>query len=362
MAGMRVGVNTLFLIPEQVGGSEIYVRHLLAAMTALPDAPEFVVFTNRENHDTFGAYERVLIDVPATQRWRRLIAEQRTLPKAAARANLDLLFSPGYTAPFRAPCPQVVAILDAQFRAVPEGFSPLSRAAQGFFIGGAGRRAARITTLSAFSKTELRDRLGIPENRIRVTHPGVDPLFFEPQPSPFEPPYILSVSNTYAHKNYICLARAYARIADRIPHRLIIAGQPRNGEPPAHPRIERVHHIPPIQVAGAMQACAAFVFPSRYEGFGLPVAEAMAAGAPVAAARAGSIPEVAGDHALYFHPDDESAMADAMLALISEPDPERQARIDAARTHARQFTWPRCAETTLAAFYEARGKDLGERP
>lgn len=355
---MRVGVNTLFLIPEEVGGSEIYVRNVLPLLPKLDPALELVVFTNRENHDTFAEYERVALDVPARSRARRILAEQGKLVAAARRARPDLLFSPGYTAPLRSPCPQIVAILDVQFCEHPEDFSWLSLQAQRFLVGRASRVADAILTLSEFSRGQLESHLKVPSEKIVVTPLAPSEVFFSPQPCVMDKPFLLYVSNTYPHKNAARLARAFLKIALQIPHDLVIVGQPRAGEPPRDPRIKRIHYLPHgPELAGLFCACDLFVFPSMYEGFGLPVVEAMASGARVVAADAASIPEVAGDAATYFDPVSEDSIGEAILAALSEPAEIRAKFVEKGRTRARSFTWDRCARQTLVAFQQVLGQD-----
>lgn len=352
---MRVGVNTLFLIPDEVGGAEVYVRGVLPRLCALDPSLELVLFTNRENHETFAEFDRIPLHVPARCRPWRVLAEQTMLVAAARRAHLDLLFSPGYTAPLRAPCPQVVAILDTQFCEHPEDFPWLSLQAQKFLITRAARVADVITTLSEFCRGQIEMHLKVPSQKIIVSPLAPAPAFSGPQPCRLQKPFLLFVSNTYLHKNGARLARAFLNIAHKVPHDLVIVGQSRAGEPPPNPRIKRFFHLLHAgpELVGLFQGCDLFVFPSLYEGFGLPVVEAMAAGARVVAARAASIPEVAGDAATYFDPTSEEAIGRAILDVLDEPPKTRQRFIEIGRARARQFTWDRCARQTLAAFDQA---------
>jgi len=350
---MRVGVNTLFLIPREVGGTEIYVRSVLPALQALDPGMEIVAFTNRENHDSFDGFERVPIGVRAQSRARRVVAEQVALPRAAFRAGIDVLYSPGYTTPLRAPCPQVVTIHDTQFLDFPADFPWLSRQVQRVLIGRGARVTGAITTVSTFSKGRIARYFHVPEDKIFVAHSALSGLFANPQPCLEEGPFLLYIANTYPHKNATRLIRAFDRIAGQIPHRLIICGQPREGEPPAHPRVKRIHHIPYAELIGLVQGADLLVFPSLYEGFGRPVVEAQEAGTRVIAARAASIPEIGGDGATYFDPSSEEGIATAILDALAESEDARQRYIDAGRENAKRFTWEACARETLRAFNHA---------
>ncbi len=347
---MRVGVNTLFLIPREVGGTEIYVRSVLPALQILEPGLEIVVFTNRENHESFSEYEHVPIDVNAQSRIRRVLAEQVTLPRAAARAGIDVLYSPGYTTPLYSPCPQVVTIHDTQFLDYPGDFPWWSRQVQRVLIGRGACAAAAISTVSAFSRGRIVHHFNVPEKKVFVAHSALSGVFTAPQPCPAEKPFLLYIANTYPHKNAARLVRAFDRIADRIPHTLVICGQAREGEPPPHPRVKRIHHIPYEELIGLVQGADLLVFPSEYEGFGRPVVEAQEAGTRVIAARAASIPEIGGDGATYFDPSNEASIAASILQALAEPKETRQRYIDAGRENAKRFTWEACARETLRAF------------
>ncbi|MBN2310353.1 MAG: glycosyltransferase family 4 protein [Candidatus Hydrogenedentes bacterium] len=352
---MRLGVNTLFLIPEEVGGTEIYVRSVLPAMGRAEPGLEIVVFTNRENHDSFAGFERVPLDVQARSRPRRIAAEQIRLPRAARRAGVDVLYSPGYTGPLRAPCPQVVTIHDTQFLDFPEDFPWFSRTVQRFLIGGVARRAEAITTVSEFSRGRIAHHFRVPPERVIVAHSSLSGIFTTPQPCTMPKPFLLYVANTYPHKNAALLVNAFARIADSIPHTLVIVGQPRAGEPPAHPRVKRIHYIPYLELVGLFQHCDLLVFPSLYEGFGRPVVEAQEAGTRVIAAQAGAVPEIGGDGASYFDAAREESIADAILAALDEPAEVRARYLRAGRENAKRFTWDECARQTLRACRLALG-------
>jgi glycosyltransferase involved in cell wall biosynthesis len=350
---MRVGVNCLFLIPDEVGGSEVYVRQLLAALAHVDSPPELVVFTNEENHGSFGALNQIRIPLPGRSRVRRVLAEQLSLGRAAREAHVDLLFSPGYTAPWRASCRQVVSILDVQYRAVPEGFGTAALWAQRLLVGMAAKRADVVVTLSEFSRSEIMKYLDVAAEKIVVTPLAAPAAFSRATPATRERPYLLSVSNTYPHKNYGRLVEAFASIQESIPHDLIIVGQPREGEPPRCDRVHRVHRLEEAELAGLVAGCDVFVFPSQYEGFGLPVLEALSAGTRVVAARAGAIPEIAGEAATYFDPLSATDIGRAIKEAITEETVARDERRQAGCERAARFSWESCAERTFGAFQKA---------
>lgn len=357
---MHVGINTLFLIPGEVGGSETVLRAILDELVRLDSTLRLTLFTNRENHHSFEAFNRVPIPVAAKSRVRRIWAEQTSLPRAVRRAGVDVLYSPGYTGPLRVGCPHVVCLHDVLYKAFPAGFSFSQRLAHKLLVGPAARRASRVTTVSAFSKEEITVRLRVPEERIVVAPNAVGEIFSSLQPCSQSRPFVLCVANSYPHKNLGRLVAAFSRIADRIPHELVLVGRKRSGEPPIRPRVRRIERVSLEELAGLYQGCAAFILPSFYEGFGLPALEAMAAGARVLVSRAAALPEVCGAAGTYFDPHDDSAIANVLLEVLSESAEVRQQHIEAGRLQAAKFTWKAAAEKTLEALTAAHAARLSE--
>ncbi len=349
-AGVKVGINSLFLIPREVGGVEVHLRGLLSELRRAAPSLELIVFTNSENHDSFQDYSRVRIGVRAVSRPRRIWAEQFSLPRAARATGIDLLYSPGYTAPLRMRCAQVVTIYDTQFLDFPADFSWVQRQAHRVLVGGAARVADAITTISMFSADRIHENLGVPRDHIFVAPSGLSGSFAEPHACAQERPFLLYVANTYPHKNAARLVEAFARIADRIPHTLVIVGQPREGEPPAHPRVRRLYYIEQAELIGLYQNADLLVFPSLYEGFGRPVLEAMEAGTRVIAAGAGAVPEIGGDAATYFDGTRTEAIAEAIVEALAEPEDVRARYLAAGRAQAARYDWVAGAQNTLTAF------------
>ena len=359
-APLRLGVNTLFYLPGEVGGSETYLLETLRALVRRPDAPDLVLFTNAENHDRLGAEfpaaERVAAGVRAVWRPARILAEQVWLPRLVRRARVDVLWSPGYTAPVFCACPQVVSILDMQYKRFPQDVSWLAARAMDVLYPAAARRCDAVVAISEFAKAEAVRFLGVPPGKVAVTPLAADPAFGIPAGPPPEEvcgvPYLLCVANTYPHKNVGLLVRAFNRIAGRIPHRLVLVGKPRFGEPEVAAALKesapgRVVRLPGLrrrELMALYQGADLFVFPSLYEGFGLPVLEALCAGVPVLTTREASIPEVGGDAVRYADGRDEAAFAEAMQAAVEETAEGRARPAAAAKERAAGFTWEASAE------------------
>ena len=381
---MKIGVNTLFLIPGEVGGTETVVRQVLGKLPALlADGDELVVFLNGENRkillrDLHQAPRTRLVDtrLRATSRVRRCLFENLTLPRLLRAAAVDVLWNPGNNATLRPGCPQVTTIHDMQYTRFPEDFTKATLRVMQTLVPWSARHSNLVLTISEFSRREIAERAPAPFDKIRVALPAVEPAFSEPLPGAFlaervmaltryPDPYLLAVSNTYPHKSMETVVQAFARIQNRIPHRLVLVGRPRLGEPaleaalealPDSARVTRLHYVEKQDLIALYQRAEAFLFPSRYEGFGLPVLEALSCGLPVICCREGSVPEIAGEAALYAKTGDPADFAAQILSVIaSSPEAAalRTRLSEAGRARARQFSWQRCAAQTLAALREA---------
>lgn len=383
---MRIGVNTLFLIPGEVGGSETYLVQTLPAMVQIQADIRLTLFTNLENDSFFrkllGHSPRIsfqLLPFQARNRPHRILREQLHLPLAVRRSNVDVLWSPGYTAPICCHVPQAASILDMQYKSHPEDMSLAARLATDILVRLAVRRCRAVLTISKFSKSEILQYTSAKPEEVHVTHLAADRAF-TPTTSqivirhtvshilPIDTPYLLCVANTYPHKNVAALVRAFGRIQDQIPHHLVLVGRPRRGAPevaaalgrlPDAGRVHRLQGVDRPTLIALYQAADLFVFPSLYEGFGLPVLEAMTAGTPVLTTRMGSIPEVGGDCVAYFTPENEGDMHRRILALLSLPEKQRARMIIRAQDRAADFSWERTARQTLNHLRRALGH---ERP
>lgn len=380
---MKVGINTLFLIPGEVGGTETYLRETLNRLAEEHRDLDLVLFTNDENStqltDRYGGYPQahfIPVDCRAANRPQRILVEQFVLPRRVRDSAVDVLWSPGYTMPLRCPVPAVTTIHDMQFRHHPEDMPFQARVATSFLVKAACRRSRLILAPSAFSRDEVARFTGTPADRIRVTPYAADPSFGMPMPQVESArrianltgrglPYLLMVSNTYPHKNIDGAVRAFAALQRQIPHDLILVGKPRLGEPLVEQalagledrrRFIRFQRLKRQDLIALYQGAAAMVFPSRYEGFGLPLLEAMLAGTPVVTTNCASIPEVGGEHVWTADPGSPSDIAARITEVLALSPADRIRRRDAARLHALGFSWSRTAHLTAQALREAGGK------
>jgi glycosyltransferase involved in cell wall biosynthesis len=288
------------------------------------------------------------------------------LPTTARRARLDVFHAPAYTIPMGIR-PVVVTIHDVSYARHPEWYpykrDPLRRA----FYRRSAVAADRIVTDSAFSKAEIVAAYGVAADSIDVVPLAAARTFIAgpplPLPAACPPRFVLHVGDLHARRNLEMVARALQAVRARNRSvqdvSLVLAGVDRGTAAPLEALITRAGGATPlVTCTGAIdeptllalyRSAAALVYPSRYEGFGLPLLEAMSCGVPVIAAATSSIPEVTGDAAVLLDPDDEAAWADAIERIFDDPDRAGTLRA-AGRARAAQFSWDRTARETAAVY------------
>jgi glycosyltransferase involved in cell wall biosynthesis len=284
---------------------------------------------------------------------------------------LDLLWTPHFNVPLRSSCALAVTLHDLLPLTLPKlagvGRSLPVRA----WLRAMRKRARVVFCVSNYTRDEARRLGALRPERIQVTPLGVVPEWFagardenSPARDPASPPTMIYVGLLKPHKNVLRLLRAFARVRDDIPHRLVLVTRHRgvrNIDTAAlalaarlSPRVELVEDLPLPELIGRVQSAQIAVQPSLHEGFGLPALEAMAAGTPVLASRAGAMPEVCGDAALYCDAESEDDIVRALLVLAG--DSALRTRLTAAgRARARTFSWDACAATTASALSATLG-------
>ena len=299
------------------------------------------------------------------------------------RHLFDVLFVPGsWSGANMLDRPLVHVIPDIQEQFYPENFSPDELAYRNEYDLYSALASTFLITVSEFSKRTIIEKFGIPAERIRVTHLGVHPVFSNLDDRGMRPGrlpenlenYLFYPGNSWKHKNHIALLDALVALRDRnglepgviftghlltgdFNHVDIIAEARRRG-------LNRVHHLGVVSLAELKYLylhAAALVHPSLFEGFGIPLLEAMTVGRPILAADRTSIPEVAGDAALYFNPDDVNDIAEKISHFFAHPG-EAVARVVAGRDRAGNFSDRRMAEETLKILFEAYEKSTATAP
>jgi glycosyltransferase involved in cell wall biosynthesis len=365
VATLRVGLDgRAFSSPA--AGVRRYVNALVPALRALGAPLELV------------ALGGVPVDLPAGMSH---VAEPRHpptnlgwtlvgLPLAARRAGVDLLHAPAYTAPVGIRTPVVVTIHDVSYERHPEWYPYRRDRLRRAFYRASARSAARVVTDSAFSASEINAAYGIGLERFAVVPLGVVPRFANgaTAESGVVAPFVLHVGDLHQRRNLPVVLDAVMALrrrgGDTATLTLALAGVDRGLVPDLVRRADAAGDRDALTVLGVVsdaqldalyRDAAALVYPSLYEGFGLPVLEAMARGTPVVAARASSLPEVLGDAGLLLDPGDAAGWVSSLEAIIGEPG-RRTALAEAGRARAASFTWERTARATYDVYLQAVGR------
>jgi glycosyltransferase involved in cell wall biosynthesis len=304
----------------------------------------------------------------------RIFWEQFIQPLALRRAGVDLLHAMAFVAPLAAPCPFVVTVYDLSFLRFPEAFRPFNRWYLSRFTAHSVRRAKAVITISESTRQDVITLLGAPPERVHTIYCGVDDSF-HPLPADevtqfraarhLPESFLLYLGTLEPRKNIDGLLRAYALWREQAGHAppLVIAGGKGWYYAQIFELVEALALTGQVIFPGYVSqaelplwynAATAFVYPSHFEGFGLPVLEAMACGTPVITSTASSLPEVAGPNgaACLINPADTAALAQAMAAVMSQPDLRRD-MAQQGRARAGLFRWEKTARQTVNVYQKA---------
>ena len=362
-------------VGAQLAGNETYAVNLIEALAQIDQSNRYTLYVTKQS-----AADRF------TNRWPNFKVK-RTLPhtplvripltlSAELRRNPVEVLHVQYTAPPLAPCRVVATIHDLSFEHLPETFNRRSRAQLRLTVRRTARNAAQILTLSEFSRRDVIETYGVDPDRVTVT-PAAAPAHFRPVTNEtdlrgirstygIERDYILALGSIQPRKNLVRLINAYSTLRKEGPNiampQLVIAGKRGwlEGETiraaelsAAAPDIRFIGYVVEADLPALFSGAICFAYPSYFEGFGLPVLEAMQCGTPVIAGNRTSLPEVAGDAAVLVDPFDETAIAGALRNLIENPERRADFQVKGIE-RAKRFSWQQTARLTLQAYDRAR--------
>jgi glycosyltransferase involved in cell wall biosynthesis len=344
-----VALSLLTLAPGRMGGSETYTRELLrglrrcgsgsyrvVAPTIAPDAGEGLPTEVASGYRAgYAGHQRLAAIAGA---WLR------PGPIRPAFAGAGVAHFPFTIAVPRLDVPTVITLHDLQHLDLPQMFSRAERAFRTVFYNGSARRADRVIVISQFVRERAVERLGLDPAKIRVVPSGLDHAALRPGGE--REPFLFYPARNWPHKNHARLFEAFARIRRTRPElRLVLTG---SAIPDTPDGVESRGHVPWTEVVGLMQRASALVFPSLYEGFGLPPLEAMACGCPVACSNAAALPETVGDAARLFDPRDPDAIVDAVDDVLAAPDEWSRRGLE----RASRYSWDTTARETDSVYRE----------
>jgi len=367
---LRIGIDARY-INDRFPGIGRYLHGLLTGLADLATAHRFVVLVSSTTPNTrfdltrlaaAPSIQLVSLDAPTIS-----LAEQISVPRTVAKLGLDLMHCPYYVTPVSLPVPRVLTLYDTIPHLFPQDYPALSRLAIRSMTRLVAHRSVHTMVISESTLRHAEQHLGLSPDRMTVTYLGVSSAF-KPQPqnaiaairSHFDllHQYVLYVGTFKPHKNIGRLLEAWKSLELPSSRQLVLAGIGSRSHPAPEALIAELgltssvrllESVPEAMLPPLYSGASAFVFPSLHEGFGLPVLEAMACGAPVVCSRSSSLPEVVGRAAILFDPLQVSDIGRALNELLSSP-----ARCDVLAqqgiARATQFTWSKTAKATLSVY------------
>ncbi|HMV47903.1 MAG TPA: glycosyltransferase family 1 protein [Blastocatellia bacterium] len=378
---MHIGIDA-HAIGAQQGGNETYIRGLIRALAEVDGQNRYTIFLAEARAAAewrdgfvrrFPNFAVRLLPRP-TPLVRVPLALGIELRRCSAGDRIDVLHVQ-YTAPPFCPAPVVATIHDLAFEHLPETFTRRGSLQLKLTVRRTAQRAARIATVSEYSRQDLLRTYRLAPEKVAVTYNGIEPHFTAQPASQNEAEdirhrfgigrdFLLAVGSLQPRKNLVRLIRAYARLRGQnhdFTPQLVIVGRKLWLADEIFAEVRRQGWAEDVILTGYVadedlpklyRAATAFVYPSLFEGFGLPPVEAMACGTPVVTSNVSSLPEVAGDAALLIDPADEQALAAALLRIVGD-QPLRARLREQGIAQAAKFTWREAAEKTLELYRES---------
>jgi uncharacterized protein (TIRG00374 family) len=344
---------------EELGGIAVYTRELLEHLLAVDRTNEYVIFYGSvESIGTYAHFPNVReIHVPCRSKF---LWDQAQVATEAERLGIDVMFSPKMSSPLLFRGRKVFAIHGAEQFVYAKEYPLLDRLYVRLFLPWFAKTSSRVIAVSHSAKRDLAAPLGVPPDRIAVTYHGPKEVFLRPIPEAerkrvvakygLEQGFLLHVGLVWGAKNFKVFPEVMEILGRRRTTVLAHAGKMRGWvrtESSSHGKIRELGFVPDEDLAALYQSADALVFPSLYEGFGIPLLEAMASGCPVITTNWGAMKEVCGDAALLVDSRNPAEIAAAVERLLDSPE-LRADLVRRGRERAREFSWDKTARDTLA--------------
>lgn len=373
----RVGLNALLLYSGHGGsyrraGIDSYIRGLLPHLPAADTRLNYTAFVGSVRDDLLNGMAAVRVPPHISmQPAARVLWEQLFLPRMCVNERVRLLHSMAFVSPVLSPVPTVVTVYDLSFLRLPGSFRVANRIYLSLLTRLSCQRARRVIAISEHTRTDVVELLGVSRERVDVVYPGLSSgfrrasaqavnAFRERRGLPEH--FIFYLGTIEPRKNLSVLINAYNKLRPE-GVKLILAGDKGWLFEDVFKTVDELHLSRDVLFPGFLpvdelplwySACSAFVYPSDYEGFGLPVLEAMACGAPTITTNAASLPEVAGCAAQLLPPGDVDALADCIDILLGTPSLQKELAASGP-VQARRFSWETAGRLTARTYASAMG-------
>lgn len=353
---MLIGIDASRANKPQKTGTETYAYCLIQALSLIDPKNNYILYSNTPLRDDLvklpGNFKSKIMPFPKLWSQLRLSLEMLKNPP-------QVLFEPSHTIPLIHPQKTIVTLHDLGFKHFPHLYTPFERRYHDWCMRFSIRHAWKIITISKYTKDDLIKTYGAPSQKIEVVYHGCDPNFKPVKSKIVSQPYIYFVGRLEEKKNIVRLIRAYELLRRErdIKHQLVLAGKPGYGfdkilneirilPTSIQKDIKILGYVNQERAIKLMQNADIFFFPSLFEGFGLPIIEAMACGIPVVASKITSIPEIAGSAAMLVNPKEPFEMAVGLSRLIHSKT-LCQSYISKGLVRASIYSWSKSAEKTL---------------